>query len=94
MSRPRPLTRKNALVNQVKFLGLGCSFMTSLTDVLRFVRQTRGRIEILLTMFRTGCANLLQVVQNIVNKISITLCVSVTNLSTLVTMAMCLLATM
>ena len=68
--------------------------MTSVTDVLRFVRQTHGRIEILLTMFRTDCANLLQVVQNIVTKISIALCVSVTNLSTLVTTAMCLLATM
>ena len=94
MSRPRPLTRKIALVNQVKFLGLGCSFMMSVSDVLRFVRQTHGRIEILLTMFQTGCANLLQVIQNIVNKISIALCVSLTNLSTLVTTAMCLLATM
>ena len=94
MSRPRPLTRKNAVVNQVKFLGLGCSFVTCVTDVLRFVHQARGRIEILLTMFRTDYANPLQVVQNIVNKISITLCVSVTNLSTLVTTALCLLATM
>ena len=72
--------------------------------ILRFVGLTHSRIEILLTTFRTDYADIHQVdedwhsqaqsIRNVVNKISIPSCVSLTNLSTSVTMVLCLSTSM